>query len=1623
MNESFVALALPVSARSDADLHVNVFIAPKLSSTDPAATLADFALFSGWGDIAGAGLSLTLVDQNGPMDTTVDTSAVDASLWPRVFPGNLSVRPNRVPRWQERDWRTFPAKDAADIAKAVHLATVAADPTTPVKPSGHPLMGPIWRFARESKAIDMGSGRHGPGWPVYDEGKLTERLDGSLGRGREAAATRRPAPHDYGRLRSDDVPPPLVHATMLDLHRVRRFYERPESQYTAQAVPNPPKRIKALEPPQPEFHERVAAAGDHRELLLRLGLVIRLKGDPARLRKSQWLAVQVGQSARPVLRAACRSLRVAVNSLPDGTLVTRANPSAPPMWQEGQLALGENSVFDVVDIDIDGSAIKTERFLTTFPRLALAELRREPVDAATPALRASGLTVTRRQQAERAVTQLKVQEAWEQSLATAIPVAQQPLLHTADVTRGMRVEVWDQTARRWFSLHTRDTTMTLKDDVIYANVRNEGFIQGTNATQTPGVAKSAIHVHEALFGWDGWSLSAPRPGRRVRGDVSDAPGGGSRIDENVVEADEPWSGREPHPFRFTHTVAKGTLPRLRYGRKYAFRAWNVDLAGGARPHTLGPSTLGPDAVLPHLGASSIADLLGQQASLDQFGGVGELHDALHVAAATIDDTPIVELEAGALPESDTPAGIAPESGSMRLLREMDTATLQRVAEAVRLDGIAVSSAGDRKVLAALRSSPVGGATAPDGARVPAARQAASRASVVRSVFRDALAQRREPISRSTITTEVDSLAEVLASQLGHVGGDAAAEVGPATVAQALKTLTALRPFLRWEPVPPPALVPLKAYTEAESLRVLVVRSHVEQDADSLAITVTPPATESQRHLAPPKTSQVQAELHGVFDEAIDTTEPPAVAAQARREMLAIALREDGTFFDLQVSHPTDPTGTPTPQPGVRLLPEPVGGDHHNPHAPAHPLKVLPPAAGVDPALVLNKGDAPAPGQYIVHDTQKLALPYLPDPMARGVALVFHEAGAGRVVGFPWGTEGITVDFAGRWPHPQPFLLTLAGAAQLDARITGHRIDIHLPAGDVQRFRLSSALPKERLEWLGVWRSFSTAITADPVVREAAADGLLWALSPSEPVTLVHAVPRPVMAPRPTQVHILRAAGSTLAALIGGVEVHGPSTESVSVDARWTDTVDDLALPTPVQREATTAAFTTKVLAHEQIVPLWVADQSLDAPGWEDVWLHSALHAFPDTRHHRVRYRFRATTRFREYFSPAQLKPDPANPLDDGMSVVSSELEISVPSTVAPEPPKVHSVLPLFRWSDDEEPEQPFGRRHRRGVGVRIYLERPWNSSGDGELLAVLLTRGASDTTGYPPPPHPEEGFPFVSQWGSDPAWLAPAVEKRPLRLVDFESGLALLGMDDRLRAGFPAVPPAPLPLPLPPRKDNPHQPTSVPVVALGYRPQYSEERGLWYVDIAFNPRATFWPFLRLALARYQPESVAGKHLSTPVRADFVQMAPERTASVSRTDDRHVRVVVSGIVGLRNSAEREWPARIRHNRVVVARLQEFDPAVGSDLGWTTRDVVELAIRGHGESPAEVVWIGELSSPAPIPVRTPLSTQSEEASDVRFRVRVEEWEQLEGDPPPRSEIHQHGRDAIWQGRLVYADDLML
>ncbi len=198
------------------------------------------------------------------------------------------------------------------------------------------------------------------------------------------------------------------------------------------------------------------------------------------------------------------------------------------------------------------------------------------------------------------------------------------------------------------------------------------------------------------------------------------------------------------------------------------------------------------------------------------------------------------------------------------------------------------------------------------------------------------------------------------------------------------------------------------------------------------------------------------------------------------------------------------------------------------------------------------------------------------------------------------------------------------------------------------------------------------------------------------------------------------------------------------------------------------------------------------------------------------------------------------------------------------------------------------------------------------------------------------------------------------------------------------------------------------------------------MDVAIDPTTKFWPFVRLAVARYQPESIPGCHLSKPVRCDFVQLTPERTTSVSRTDVRHVRVVVSGPAGVRDGLDSDaglfpgplqLPAAVAANRTVIARLQRRDPQIPTDLGWVTVDTVELDVRGLGGSVFSPAWVGSLASPVNIPLRRP-------GGGSTWRVVVEEWERLKGDPAILgATTGLRPAPQVWEQRLIYADEVAL
>jgi len=1507
--QTFTVVALPYSRAEGVPFHVSLFVSPDLVPDGAEAPLNAFEVWVKWtANLAGA--RITLLNQSGQIVATPDLNPLDQAAWSAIFPSDLPVRARSAPDWDDRHWRTFRAAEVHDVAKVFSLFSMATSPTSLPIPDAETDV-----VSRIMLALTANSDQRN-----YDESFFTEQWDRSVFE-----------PHASDKVSLDHIEKRIgaargLERAFMELHRARRFYERPEGQVAYERRPIEGTPVPVLAPLKPDFHERVSLLSDHPGILRKLGLVIDLRVDDlTALSKSGFLKATIEFDTGLVSQSPETSVQVVGEDM--------VVPSKAADFSAGRLRLGDEALFSVLDMDADGAALKTDRFLWTVPRLVDVAKSTADASTATPAHRTGGFTIARALRAQATQGRMSGQRVIGSELASGKAVR----LGAEDVVQGLRLDVWDDTTKEWYSLHRRRVDAeVLGHGLILDDVVDEGFTQGSAATETAGVEDSPVHIHEAIASWGGWSLSAVRPGKRVRHE------NGDEIVEDTTVDPNPST-----PVVLRSVPEPGSLPVLRYGRSYAFRAWGVDLAGNSRGRALGPVPPVAPRIIAQVSAALPATRIPQLAGPD-------------VAVAVRSEASAVVVHRRQL-EAQGPPTVDP--GIPLKVADLDPAVLSRLRR--------------RRSLASTRMG---------------------LASPLATVGRAALVQRQF----GDLVLDTDRLPF---AQVGHLDpGVIAGGMGLGdSAADGVDTITPLRPFLRWEPVQPPTVVPRHGNSPGESLLQLVIRSGVTQDLETLELAVVSPEdyadanpghryrATSERHLAPPKTSQSEAELHGQFDFAIGSTDPADHAAA-----LGMIVRESGTLFDMDVPRLDDPN-TRDPQPGIQLV--------KDPGTPDSTLKSLP----------IPTGEMPASGQYVVHDVDELTLPYLPDPLGQGISLVFPDAGRDRLLQFPFGTEGFTARYGGTWPALEPFRLVLAPSEELTGEVDGRTLTIALPPGDIQRFRLSSSLGRDDLEKFGFWQLLPPSFRGNHEVTESAADGWLWVFTPFDEVTLVHAVPRPLEAPRPTVLRPVRLKGSTDSGLSGAIDIHGPSTEQLTAEAAWTEYTDDLSVPGPDVAENNGIGFITTVRPEEDLAVLFggiPSDFEFPVPGFGPVWFHRAVHQWGDTKHRRVTYRFRAATRFREYFDPTSLvaAPIPAGvdpstlPADDGQSVVGPAVEVSIPSSANPVAPIVHSVLPLFRWETGTEPEQPVGVRRSRRAGIRIYLERPWYSSGEGELLAVLLAPAGNDV-----------GLEnVVSQWGTDPVWRSSSILQRGM-LLELDSLLHSAGLDDRPGDARPVTLPATL--------NYVGVKGSPRVTVVGYAPEYNAERGLWYVDIAIDPGDRIWPFVRLSIARYQPESLTGCELSQPVKCDFQQLLPERTASVSRTDVRHARVVVSGPIGTgRGAPDKAFPpaavtrhATVRHNRIMVARLQRADVNIPTDLGWDTVDTVELIVRGTGRTAAEAAWVGELTAPEDIPLARP-------GSNPDWRVSIEEWELLPGDPDPNGPPTIVPLPTV-RRRLVYAEALNL
>lgn len=768
--------------------------------------------------------------------------------------------------------------------------------------------------------------------------------------------------------------------------------------------------------------------------------------------------------------------------------------------------------------------------------------------------------------------------------------------------------------------------------------------------------------------------------------------------------------------------------------------------------------------------------------------------------------------------------------------------------------------------------------------------------------------------------------------------------------------SAPRTYVRWEPVSGPALVARAVIRPGESLETIVIRTQVGP--------YSLPASEfnatNERHVVPPKIAQILAEQHGMFDGLL------ADQVSAYR----LARKEAGTLADR--SFVDEDTGTLVAVPNIRLVVPPTV---YGPDDVGAPWPALP-------------GAPLGPGNYVLHVGDEIRTPYLPDPMAIGIALTGLPGSPSPITRRSYATNG-------SWPKTRAFRIVLNEAAGPDVTIAApvptianEPITISAPRATIQSLRYSSLIDPANLPLsagdpntnhiFAVWESLTDAERA--ARAPAATSGQMWMLTPKREVKVVHAVERPIAAPQVDNLVALpRALGQTFQELQGRIVNHSRSSGSVEVRAQWTEEVDRIAESVP--------RFGVNAEPHDGHVFVRKIDYGEDAA----FFAPTAPAVFPrhelgDTKHRFVRYFGSAETRYREYFGPA---------VTDDRRNITFEGPLSTPvnvlNTARPEPPRVLYMVPTFKWEN-----LAGGTSRRVGRGLRLYLDRPWFSSGDGELLGVVVL--APPRLGGGPITELRK---YVSQWGSDPVWSSdgPNVELDPSHFENARTTLDVLSV-----------------------AENP----DLAVSAIGFNVEFNAERKLWFAEIVFRAQPSYYPFVRLAVARLQPDSITNAHLSPIVRTEFMQLVSDRTATVTVSVSGRVRVIdvtVFGPTAVNEIGQQESPTSqpppappyrplfaAGKGHAVMAHLESRNRGSTNEFDWQAGSPIRLDSYVL-EGSTDVYWKGQFRTAPPL-------------EGVQVRLVVRELEIFNTDPETAEAglpVSFDGRNIPIRGRLVYLDYL--
>ena len=810
---------------------------------------------------------------------------------------------------------------------------------------------------------------------------------------------------------------------------------------------------------------------------------------------------------------------------------------------------------------------------------------------------------------------------------------------------------------------------------------------------------------------------------------------------------------------------------------------------------------------------------------------------------------------------------------------------------------------------------------------------------------------------------------------------------------------------RFEPLQAPPVLLRTPRGPGESMETVALRSNFD---------VAPSPATAERHIVPGKVAQLTVEQHAALD----------------------------------VVHPVDPSKRALDAGAyVELVNRDAATLMNHPNAAPHPG---------------------GPADSFVYDVDEVSITYAPDPAVRDFAFrLLDGPHAGHLKVYPF--RAATAEWFARRAVR---LVLKEGSDPPTFDLASQVFAVPLEKGDLVHARLSAVLDPADLRKFGLWGWILEANPGGAKLGEEIAlvrSGQHWMFEPFRILTLVHAVRQPLLRPEfPQGLSVGRGIGDTFANVGRFLSFSRKSTSRVDVLASWKEPVDlgpGEAPPADVNDPGARSvdlqtAFTLKIRHEKDLNP--TEEEFLSRHEFGDTKHRMVTYrGVATTRYgefftNRKVFTFAGagSTETLDSGTPAagvvprsvKLVRADGQPLVEGVhftvDAVAGTLTfgdgqqgslpptgesitavylvppvtretsdpptgkgefgpqlLDVPSSARPVAPKVLYAIPTFGW---EGPSESGGTLTsiRRGNGLRIYLERSWWSSGEGELLGVLTwplaeTRVQPDmeTPLIGPPPRPPLVDPrasYVTQWGEDPIVQAGPLSAKYPRLAAFPAAVA----KDK----------GPPPLTLDELGSDPANAVNVAAHAVRYDP----DRDLFACDVQVNAGGAYAPFIRLALARYQPSSLPNAHLSRVVLADFLQLAPDRSATVvfNQQNPSVLKVTLAG-----SSHER---TEATHNQtfpgVAVVLVEKKQAGVDGPLAWAPA-APPLAMSGSVAG-GKAQWVANVTLPGP---RTPGT----------WRLVIEQYERLGTEPLEKPQLANPfvPTTPIAADRLVHTDIIPL